>query len=76
MSVSIEPAEPDNVATCSTKLDFEWEVVSFTPNELTLKLDFDWPECVSSSSPVGDFLVVKFNDQELFEDEKGKLIWP
>lgn len=51
---------------CSSKLDFSWECTQFTPYELTLMLDFTWPECISGASNDGDFLVVRFNDQRLF----------
>lgn len=76
MSVRIEPDEPENVAYCSKHLSFEWEVLNFTPDELWLKLDFKRPECVSSTSSEGDFVVVDFNDQRLFKDSEDKLIWP
>lgn len=39
--VSIEPAEPDNTSQCAQNLEFKWEVIDFTPTEMTLKLDFD-----------------------------------
>lgn len=41
-----------------------------------MKLDFVWPECVSSSTSEGDFIVVTFNDQRLFKDKEGSPIWP
>lgn len=62
LAISIEPAEPDNDSKCSQRLNFKWTVIGATPTELTLKLAFDWPSCVSSSTSDGDFLVVKFND--------------
>lgn len=74
--MSIEPAEPDNTSKCSRQLEFKWEVIEFTPDEMTLRLDFSWPECVSTSTSEGDFLVIKFNDQRLFKDVNDKLMWP
>ena len=43
---------------------------------MTLKLHFDWPNCVSSSSSEGDFLVIQFNDQSLFKDRDGHFVHP
>ena len=76
LGVSIEPAEPDNTSNCAQQLDFKWEVVDYTVNELTLQLYFDWPNCVSSTTSEGDYLVVAFNDQSLFRDRDGRLVKP
>lgn len=72
--LSIEPDDPEDL--CASQLDFIWEVLSYGEMELTFKLNFTNPTCVSSSSMDGDTLAISFHDQRLFMDTRGKLIEP
>ena len=60
LSVAIQPIDPEDA--CASHLDFIWTFVNYTPDELTLQLDFARPECVSGSTNEGDQLVVTFYD--------------
>ena len=66
LSVAIRPLDPEEA--CARQLDFIWRCIDYTSQELTLQLDFTTPFCVSSSSNVGDQIVVTFWDQSLFAD--------
>ena len=70
----VQAGDPDSL--CAKMLQFTWECISFSPEELVFRLVFANPECVSSSGDIGDLLVVTFYDQHLFKDTSGKLIWP
>ena len=74
ISVAIQPIDPEDA--CASHLDFIWTCVDFTPDELTLQLDFSTPECVSGSTNEGDELVVTFYDQRIFSDSFKKFILP
>ena len=52
LSVTILPIDPEDA--CAEHLDFIWRCVDFTPDELTIQLDFTTPECVSGSTNEGD----------------------
>ena len=60
LSVAIKPVDPEDA--CAKNLEFIWTCLDFTPDELTLQLDFKMPECVSSSTNEGDQLSVTFYD--------------
>ena len=55
------PADPET--TCSDLLDFNWEITDFSRGgELTIKLIFDSPFCISGSALEKDELRITFND--------------
>ena len=74
LGVSVKPFDPED--SCAKQLNFVWECKNFTKDELTLKLDFAVPGCVSSSSNKGDVLVVTFYDSRLFMDSLQRQVWP
>ena len=60
VQVSLVPADPET--TCSDFLNFDWEVVQFSRDELTIQLFFETPICVSGASNEDDELIITFND--------------
>ena len=70
LRVSVKPLNLED--SCAQRLNFVWECMNFTSEELTLQLNFNWPKCVSSSSNEGDILVVTMYDQRLFVDSQQR----
>ena len=56
--------------------DFSWEITSFTVDHIKMQIYFDSPECISSSTNVGDILTVTIYDQRLFTSTNNKLVAP
>lgn len=74
LQVSVAPHDPET--SCSVHLNFEWELVDYNRDELTLQLEFDTPPCVSGASNEGDWLVITFYDQRFFVGTSEKMILP
>lgn len=58
------------------KIDFSWEIISFTEYEAQIQLNFDFPESVSSSSSDPDNVEITFWAGDLFQAENGKTVRP
>ena len=60
VQVSLTPIDPET--SCTGQLDFSWEALDYTREELTIQLDFTTPTCVSGTSNSGDTLRITFLD--------------
>ena len=56
-------------------LNFTWECIDYTENEMTLQLYFDYPMYVSITDRPQSLRLI-FHDQTLFKDINGKMVWP
>ena len=45
---------------CADQLDFVWELIDYSSNELKIQIHFDKPECVSADTNDGDILEINF----------------
>lgn len=57
---------PSDATEEPVKIDYSWEIVSFTEYEAEIQLYFDFPESVSASSSEPDNVVVTFWAGDLF----------
>lgn len=58
------------------KIDFSWEVISFTEDEAKVQLRFDIPESVSASSSDPDNVQITFWAGDLFKAQNGQTMRP
>ena len=56
-------------------LSFSWECIDFTETEMVIKMYFENPSFVSSSSNAHSLKLI-FNLQEVFKDTSGRVIRP
>ena len=58
------------------KIDFSWEIISFTEDEAKVQLRFDIPESVSASSSDPDNVQITFWAGDLFKAQNGQTMRP
>ena len=52
-------------------LSFSWRIDSFTKDQVSLKIKFESPLSVSSSSGERDMLRIKVKEAKIFRDKHG-----
>lgn len=58
--------KPSSATDDPVKIDFSWEIISFTEYQVELQLYFDFPESVSSTSNEPDNIEITFWAGDLF----------
>lgn len=59
--------KPSSVSDDPVKIEFSWEIVSFTEYEAEIQLYFDFPESVSAASDEPDNVQITFWAGDLFQ---------
>ena len=47
---------------CADQIEFDWELIDYSNNELKIQIHFNKPECVSADTNAGDILEINFYD--------------
>ena len=65
---------PSDTTEDPIKVDYTWQIISFTEYVAEIQLIFDFPESVSSSSSDPDNVVITFWAGDLFQAANGKSV--